>query len=540
MEKIEPAPSRRLSKRRKLASALGQPARTASHNSTSTKSHALRDTALAGGAIAAFEGWRRRSKGKRDGRPKVERHHSNDQPSTNGSLPSPRSRRSSLSSVDYEKQHTVPTSPTSTWRDRILGPVAGLGAYQGAKALSHRRPSYDSRVPERLNYPSPTSRPAVSSMAGQPAAYTTTPAQPVTAQPGTAAPITVLPVAKHDTWQGNVPARQVSFISPAHSAIAHGNKEYSGHGHGSQEGDHSSYGSGDEDSYDNIGVRALETLAAVTGFAAIRRRLRERQERKDDQRLDEMYRLDQEHAEHMSRLDSLRNRHGSARVHDFDAPRTQTPMVAPVKESEVVQVPAAGAPVVDGGSVAPFHRGVAIPPVAMSTEKPVAARHSFGSESSQLNRPTPTELRIPGLHQPVAPALPVAPAAESSVGGYAESADLSSVHMAEPPVSVKVKIHNNHRHVTLRKLNDAEIAAQQAKKKAERRGGSAWRYIPPPPALKPAVAQAPGIATPAQKGTAALMSPGAGYASDASAFEENRKRRRAERANQRAAQALIP
>ena len=168
-----------------------------------------------------------------------------------------------------------------------------------------------------------------------------------------------------------------------------------------------------------------------------------------------------------------------------------------------------------------------------------------------------------------------------------------------PPVSVKVKMHNDGRHVTLRRLNEEEAAAERAAKRRERRNRSrrgsslssgnepeappTQRYrrnggirpsneqpimnVPPPPPMSsstlagaqrrnselnlppgPRVPQhsispqsGQGLSSPAPGVSSSnIASPaGGGYGTDAgtdvSAFADNRRRRRAERARQQAA-----
>lgn len=157
---------------------------------------------------------------------------------------------------------------------------------------------------------------------------------------------------------------------------------------------------------------------------------------------------------------------------------------------------------------------------------------------------------------------------------------------ASPPVSLKMKMHADGHHVTLRRLNEEEAAAERAARRRERRsrrasslssadeGSSRYRRgnamrdssqqpitsVPPPPAISnsavgshrppselnlppvPQMSQAsePPHGMPAAPGPAdsgAIGSPGTGgqgtdlgTGTDVSAFDNNRRRRRAERA----------
>ncbi|EMC94654.1 hypothetical protein BAUCODRAFT_35888 [Baudoinia panamericana UAMH 10762] len=157
-----------------------------------------------------------------------------------------------------------------------------------------------------------------------------------------------------------------------------------------------------------------------------------------------------------------------------------------------------------------------------------------------------------------------------------------------PPVSVKVKMHGDGRHVTLRRLNEEEAAAERAARRSERRQrrrrssevssggledeappGSNARYrrnggssiarrrssadqpitnVPPPPPMSstshvgshrpPSELNLPsppiagqGLSPPgAMPAGSGMTSPGDGTGTDVSAFADNRRRRRAERA----------
>jgi hypothetical protein len=148
-----------------------------------------------------------------------------------------------------------------------------------------------------------------------------------------------------------------------------------------------------------------------------------------------------------------------------------------------------------------------------------------------------------------------------------------------PPVSVKVKMHNDGRHVTLRRLNEEEAAAEREARKKDRRrrdgsmssqsnldNNERWRrtaareaaqaqemaqasapipmpepMLPPPPPGPPPVATTAGHQgpfpppppIPGAGGSVMSSPPGTqvyGTETDVSAYDSNRRRRRAERA----------
>ncbi|EAT92143.2 hypothetical protein SNOG_00648 [Parastagonospora nodorum SN15] len=167
--------------------------------------------------------------------------------------------------------------------------------------------------------------------------------------------------------------------------------------------------------------------------------------------------------------------------------------------------------------------------------------------------------------------------------------------VASPPVSVKVKMHNDGRHVTLRRLNEEEAAAEREARRKERQrknrdgsrsslgelGGDRWRRtealeaqqaqqmgqssIPPPPPMpgaplrmpEPTIPPPPPGPPPTFGGqgniplpppppmpvtspTVLSSPPGThvyGTETDVSAYDSNRRRRRAERAQAKAARS---
>ncbi|KAH8714783.1 hypothetical protein GQ44DRAFT_660377 [Phaeosphaeriaceae sp. PMI808] len=158
--------------------------------------------------------------------------------------------------------------------------------------------------------------------------------------------------------------------------------------------------------------------------------------------------------------------------------------------------------------------------------------------------------------------------------------------VASPPVSVKVKMHNDGRHVTLRRLNEQEAAAEREARRKERQrrngngsrssvsdlGGDRWRRTealeaqqaqemaqasaplrmpeptipPPPPGPPPGNLSAPGNIPlpppPPIPAASVLSSPHGtqvygGTETDISAYDSNRRRRRAERAQAKAARS---
>ncbi|KAL8695006.1 MAG: hypothetical protein Q9218_000478 [Villophora microphyllina] len=174
----------------------------------------------------------------------------------------------------------------------------------------------------------------------------------------------------------------------------------------------------------------------------------------------------------------------------------------------------------------------------------------------------------------------VAAGEASNHRGHRPSTSIGEGSPASPPVSVKVKMHSDGRHVTLRRLPEEEAAAERAARRKDRHGrrrgdsasslsgagsgGERWRRtealerqraeqmrleserlaaarnpaqnqpnpapVPPPPPI-------PSSTTGAPPPTGSVSSPG-NYDTEASAdYANNRRRRRAERAQAKQARA---
>jgi len=209
------------------------------------------------------------------------------------------------------------------------------------------------------------------------------------------------------------------------------------------------------------------------------------------------------------------------------------------------------------------------PPVheeARADERQRPRRYSNRNESTRPGPPGIQSAAATRASNALAPQLPVNhPSREHS------AADGSSGHVESPPVSVKVKMHNDGRHVTLRRLNeeeatrerDARRREQQSLAQSERENLSDFSTNNPQrfrrgnvnPNLAPSVVQ-PGLlpmqqssesprplpqitgaSPPSALGGGGIGSPGAAgtgpydTGTDMSAeYDSNRRRRRAERA----------
>lgn len=228
-----------------------------------------------------------------------------------------------------------------------------------------------------------------------------------------------------------------------------------------------------------------DTVAAIGFMAAVRELWNERKRRREDRRVEELRQQEMEE-ESIARANSQRNRlNGNVYAHEpirrtsmtsteITASDATRPVTDPVGSSNLPTAAAAGAA---GAALADHHR------------------HAHASEASASVNPTSSQ----GAHLDVPPVVPLhggssassiyssghshpgrhaaeAAAAGAALGAAAESrrhrhSSRSSreEHAQSPPVSVKVKMHNDGRHVTLRRLTEEEAAASRQARRQERR-----------------------------------------------------------------------
>lgn len=233
-------------------------------------------------------------------------------------------------------------------------------------------------------------------------------------------------------------------------------------------------------------------------------------------------------------------------------------------------------------NIPPPPRGPVVGPVSMPPIPPDPQGGLFHQESSASSADGPNHRRRRSGRNSAAAAGAAGLAAgeASNRRDRRHSASLGEGSPASPPVSVKVKMHSDGRHVTLRRLPEDEAAAERAARRKDRNGrrrgdsasslsgagsgGERWRRtealerqqaeqmrlesdrlaaarnqaqnqplpvpIPPPPPI-------PGSSTGPLPPTGSVSSPG-NYDTEASAdYANNRRRRRAERAQAKQARA---
>lgn len=431
---------------------------------------------------------------------------------------------------EQTKQHT--------WRNRIIGAGAGLGAAAAAKKLFSRKreredDDYDDPGPYRgrpLGGAVPTSSEAFNNIEeGRPA----------------------------DHWQ------QVENRERAQQAAMSGGAGV-GHQFDSRiSEDYSSVGPEKPSSVNKWGLPAAGALAGLGGF------FKRRKSRKEDGRVAAERQNDQEE-ERLFTSPGGRPRYtgdgtprrGNAPI-GYDSPYPETPTRPPIR-SQAQQTPGQYRDDVAQSQMSPPPPANIPPPPRATNLPPPPPVHSSprstaqGSPSDPYRRrgggysSRPSSMDSPGSptrsgprHPPegigssvLSPPRP--PYARGPGSGRSQSNSPHSQGVDSPPVSVKVKMSNNGRHVTLRRLNEEEAARERQSRGSDTtevpssyrreqtpiarpptsagQQTSEMHLAPGDPGMGSASAEAPLTSSPYETGT------------DVTDFDSNRRRRRAERA----------
>lgn len=339
-----------------------------------------------------------------------------------------------------------------------------------------------------------------------------------------------------------------------------------------------------EPSRNNAPHRARDTAMGVGAFAAVKKFFGRNKKDDEKQRLDEIRRMDDED-EALQRANSRRRpqtgeypRRRASSYTETDLTETSLSRPPPPRAASHGESLLTAEPVASGAIHSTVSEMPPIPP----------AHHQGYSGEPTSERPDPRHAVPPD-------------GAEFASGAAAGAAlDAASRHnrsgsrrreedVASPPVSVKVKMHNDGRHVTLRRLTEEEAAASREARRKERRGSrrrnssagslsgnedagqDRWRRVeelerqqeeqrlreqaataPPPPQMAPLgshpapswnappsqVSQMPApppIPTPSNMlyGQDSITSPPYSATDQSSSYANNRRRRRAERARSR-------
>lgn len=330
------------------------------------------------------------------------------------------------------------------------------------------------------------------------------------------------------------------------------------------------------------GLRNGIAALGVAGFA--KHLWNRRRNRKEEEHVDAMRRQDMEE-ERIARANSQRKKYTG----DGLAPprRGNRPPSTIYSESDISGV----TPSLSRTNVPPVASTIPPPPRSNINTAPVAGPSTLPPPPANILGDSGSEAYTSAgggrhrRHRPggsggaAAGAAAMASAGSPSRRNNSRHRSSGEGSVASPPVSVKVKMHNDGRHVTLRRLKDEEVAAErEARRNQRRRNGSVsslsnfdndrWRRTealeaqqaqqmaaqssghipmpeptlpPPPPGPPPATSMhiplPPPPPIPAAAGSI-LSSPAGTHAygteTDVSNYDTNRRRRRAERAQAKA------
>ena len=486
-------------------------------------SHWLRDTALVGGAIAGLAAFRDRSKRRREERLEmreerinVERpqgqpvpgHMRQDRSHSGVSHPLPppgQSRPPSGSYIEEEKisEYSLDEKPRHTWRNRFLGAGAGLGAYEGLKRVFYGQNRRDEES-DLGSYGAP--------LGGNQSLSRTDVSR---VQSGQA------PFSPGDARRSHRPSRvQIAspMASPTRPGVADASRPTLTEASGpslatpvrltSRLRRNTSVSSFDsQDSFESrpqhqpgltTGQGVAAGLGTAGGLFGLREWNRRRKERKEDRRLEEIRRMDEENAERISRVNSQRRRNRLSTEQPLTEDNYETgaddyamtgsnPALSRRNHpnTNAPPLPAAAAAIPPSTVRQSDSDAICSPPL-----RPDQPAYPVGT--SAVSIPTgpvesnPSRLMDTSRHDTRSHHAQDAVAGVAGASAGAALADhhnrrrhshdhTASTVSASPqtqtsqPVSVKVKIHDDNRHITLRRLNSEEAAAEREARRRERR-----------------------------------------------------------------------
>ena len=270
-----------------------------------------------------------------------------------------------------------------------------------------------------------------------------------------------------------------------------------------------SYMSGSPSRRDRRGHTFRDTLAAGGAMLAMRQLFKSRRQRKEDRRVEET-RTQRLEEERLARENSQRrtqytgdgitpprrirgSRMGSQASSDFSSSimddRNRRPGMGSAVPVAAVGAAAAGA-LADRDRIRPIGNDPVIqapgasfapggPSIIPTNIPPIPPQHRIASDSSGSERYTSASGRPHHRHHlrdeaaaGMAGAALGAAAADATRRRHS-SRTQNTDSMESPPVSLKVKMHNDGRHVTLRRLTEEEAIAQREARRRENRAAGA-------------------------------------------------------------------
>ncbi|EON63331.1 hypothetical protein W97_02558 [Coniosporium apollinis CBS 100218] len=453
------------------------------------RSHRARNLgalAVAGAAGAGLASARRRSRSRRGGEEEGRTDVASSQHSSRH-----RSRTPSGSFLEEKHREDDRNRRDNTWRNRLLGAGVGVGALAGLRGLLNRRNR--DRESDVGSYAPPPG-----------GASTVTQTDLSRIEEGRA------PMSPNDRWarvEQQEAAQAAAMASPTRPRVR---ARRSGESLTSY--DSRTSFTDDRDGAHGGGHTARNGIAALGVAGFLRHKFTQRRDRKEERRVAEVRQREQEN-ERIVRDNSRRQRRhtgdGAPRHSSRDTRRTSLPESSAITGSNPelsrhtlrppplpttnTRLPTGDVPTLGnrtvvfdgipaGGTTLPPNTTLAptttapvfVPPATY--DPPVTTYNTASAPGPYIprtNGPNPNN----NMLQDVAAA-----AAAGAAAGAAGAAANSSRHrstsrqrssngegsVGSPPVSVKVKMHNDGRHVTLRRLNEAEAAAERDTRRRER------------------------------------------------------------------------
>jgi hypothetical protein len=434
----------------------GRSRRTLSNGSGSSH-HGLRNTAILGAGLAGLSALRRRSQNRQDQRTERTR--------------TPAHRSNPSDSYVHEEK-IVETRSKNPWRTRLLGAGAGLGAYGGLKrAFSQKQPRDEESFVTSSYAPTVGGNQAVNRA-------------------------DVVRVREGDVPLSPEPQRRASRVNaiPATTPTRRPLRSRTSHESFSSYDSRSSIDDDEPHSPQRANAvkhGILSGIGALGLFGFIKEQRKQKQLAKDETRVEDLRIQEQENAKHI-------NRANSRRYTDRSRHRQSS-----MTETEVAH---------DHGfagsnpELSRHHHGAGnMPPLpASATTLPSNNQYSTSNLDGPASMVGPAYPVQPGFvsmpegaivpdasrlgqsnnvsktHIPASPITAVAGAAHSATRSdhherHAHNqasnshVGFSNTTVASPPVSVKVKMHNDGRHVTLRRLTEDEAGEEREARRRERR-----------------------------------------------------------------------
>ena len=297
------------------------------------------------------------------------------------------------------------------------------------------------------------------------------------------------------TPTGNSPG----YIRPTHPLAQPPMTPGSGRRHSTSDLSYGSYISGSPSRQDRRHHTFRDALAAGGATYAVRSLFKNRQQRKEERRAEELrtQRLEEERVARMNSVHRYtgdgvtppkrprQNRMGSQSASDYSSILEGGPSRPGMSSA----LPRAGAGTAALGTLPDRNRirptgidpvlsqqPIAGPIAPPADIPPIPPPHVVDPQSSGSEMYTTTSVRPRHRHH-------LRDDAATGLGGAAVGAAAAERHsrrrhsarntdsVESQPVSLKVKMHNDGRHVTLRRLTEEEAAAQRAARRAERRAG---------------------------------------------------------------------